>query len=460
MYYYTSRTDAAAEPPTAVTTDVTTDVTDLPVTGSQQVAPSSTADMDLDLESSQLPGTADNAPLPASERPHPLDSDSDACQIKDQAEDSSSVTSDAKREVSEDEVAADTPEPDHSPGAPPRLSDFSPEAGTRALLSACVQGEASLAEALLELGVCPNSTASNGISPVLIATVHGRTDIVRLLISYGALVDAKALVPAVVLAAKPGHLDEVIPMLNLMNIARSGFVDSGILFASAEGCTAVVAALLALGANPNTCNNSLTPLIVASEKGDSEVVAMLLHAKAGVDKVVGSQLTALSVAARNGHVTVVQQLLDSELDLRTLDNALIFAGKRMDPAIIKLLAAKGMQESDDFGPNALRLAITEGCDMLIGTLIESGVDVNGTTGKGMTALLAACERGLEVPVAQLIAANANVGHCADSGLTPLVVGSINGHARVVEMLLEAGVDVSTSENIPAVVLAGKYGHQK
>ncbi|CAI8042325.1 Ankyrin repeat domain-containing protein 29, partial [Geodia barretti] len=52
-----------------------------------------------------------------------------------------------------------------------------------------------------------------------------------------------------------------------------------------------------------------TPLIVASQNGHSEVVAILLRNGAGVDRARKDGVTPLFIASQNGHSEVVNILL-------------------------------------------------------------------------------------------------------------------------------------------------------
>eukprot|EP00667_Euglena_gracilis_P002817 EG_transcript_2823 len=330
----------------------------------------------------------------------------------------------------------------------------------RILLAACVTGDALLVRALVRLGVNLDVCTPNGLTPLMVAIVNGHTHVVDVLLRSGATVCMRSIVPAITLAGKSGPPGVVTELLRVIGAQNQDFVSTALVFAVAEGCVLTVAELLRLGADASAVTGAgLHPLIVASERGQAELVQMLLHAKANVNVVSGSQLTPLAVAARNGHTAVVAALLAAHPTLDALDTALVFAGKMGHHAVVDALVEAGLDTFPGaFGPSALRLAVMDNCELAVQRLIEAGVDVDDRSPKGLTALLAASERGMERAVQQLLGAKADVRGASDGGLTPLVVASVNGHDGVVQQLLSAKADVCGPENISAIVLAGRHGH--
>jgi ankyrin repeat protein len=70
--------------------------------------------------------------------------------------------------------------------------------------------------------------------------------------------------------------------------------------------------LLEAGADINKAdNNGWTPLCIAAQNGNVEIVKLLLDSGANVNKATKDGLTALSLAANYGHETCVKLLLDA-----------------------------------------------------------------------------------------------------------------------------------------------------
>jgi ankyrin repeat protein len=118
------------------------------------------------------------------------------------------------------------------------------------------------------------------------------------------------------LAAQKGEV-EVVKIL-----IRSGASnDSAILWAAEEGKIDVVRLLLEEGANPQEKNNAIfTPLHLAAGKGHLEVIKMLLEKGVDVNAVDFRDETSLHKAARNGHLEAVKMLIMEKADYRTVDS--------------------------------------------------------------------------------------------------------------------------------------------
>ena len=146
-----------------------------------------------------------------------------------------------------------------------------------ALMIASRNGRAALAGLLIERGALVNP---QGERPLIAASIGGHGDVVRLLLEHGAEVNASRFGTALSYAVTHGHTD-------------------------------VADILLQQGADPEARMARMTPLMQASLKGDTKMVALLLHHGADVHACYHAQgSTALAFAARGGHLAVVRRLLD------------------------------------------------------------------------------------------------------------------------------------------------------
>jgi ankyrin repeat protein len=98
------------------------------------------------------------------------------------------------------------------------------------------------------------------------------------------------------------------------------------------------------------------------------------------------------------------------------------------------------------GATLLMLAAGKGDLQMVEALLESGAEVDATDARGWTALFKALfnyEQNCGFPdvVRELIKAGANIEHQVAYGTRPLMIAAGYGEARVVDVLLLAGVDV-------------------
>jgi ankyrin repeat protein len=90
------------------------------------------------------------------------------------------------------------------------------------------------------------------------------------------------------------------------------------------------------------------------------------------------------------------------------------------------------------------MAIMKGHEAIVTTLLSSGVDVNAPArvdGRGYTPLLIAMQEGNEAIVKTLIQARADMERADVKGRTPLHMAALQNHRAVVMALVNAGAKV-------------------
>jgi ankyrin repeat protein len=200
-----------------------------------------------------------------------------------------------------------------------------------------------------------------------------------------------------------------------------------------------------------------TALQAASANGHLSIVNLLLDAGANVDAPGGNNggRTALTLAALNGHQEIVQRLLDAGANINIAPHK--YAGRTpLQGAaeyghikIVKLLLEKGAQINAPVAHYSARTALTAAAGgghwKVVDLLVGAGAEVNPRLMryKTFTPLQAAAYGGYLHVVERLIKAGANVNAegCHYNGYTALAAAAEQGHADVVERLLAAGADV-------------------
>ena len=145
---------------------------------------------------------------------------------------------------------------------------------------ACGRGHTVVVDVLLAHGLDVNEPTSQGNSPLLTASKHGRDSVARQLLHHGA---------------DPNQLyNGVSPLF----VACSG------------GHGAVVGALLDGGARVNqAAHDGSTALFVACENGHEDVVSALLKGGAAVGQATNKGAVPLFISCQSGHAGVVKLLL-------------------------------------------------------------------------------------------------------------------------------------------------------
>ena len=163
---------------------------------------------------------------------------------------------------------------------------------------------------------------SHFVTPLIIAAHNGHLNSVRILLGYGADIEARGTLkigdevaegctPSWA-AAAIGHLD-VVRLLIKRNAdvdARTSSGSTPLRVAAHEGHLDVVRCLVESGADVNARNDyESTPLMVACNWGHLSVVTYLIDKGAFMDLQCKDGTTALRDAAGRGHLEIVSQLL-------------------------------------------------------------------------------------------------------------------------------------------------------
>jgi ankyrin repeat protein len=195
--------------------------------------------------------------------------------------------------------------------------------GLTPLYMASGEGHLEVVRVLLDANAAVNQgTIDNGITPLCMASYAGRLEVVRLLLHANAAVDQEttdAFLTPLCMASYAGRLE-------------------------------VVQCLLDANAAVNHGPGEVSPLMAASTKGHEVTVRTLLESNADVGYRSTNGTSAVSVAARFGHLDAVKLLIG-------------VSGHENDPS---------WKESDSAGMTPLHYATARGHDAVVEFLRGAG----------------------------------------------------------------------------------------
>ena len=177
-------------------------------------------------------------------------------------------------------------------------------------------------------------------------------------------------------------------------------------------------------------------------------VAALLLATAALHGAGSSAL--LADAAEKMERSKIRALLKQRVDVNTPQadgmTALHWATYQDDVELVTLLVRAGanVQAANRYGVTPLSLACTNGDGAMVEMLLKAGADPNAALPGGETPLMTAARTGAVASVKALVSRGANVDSKDERrGQTALMWAAAEGHADVVQALIDADADFAT-----------------
>ena len=351
----------------------------------------------------------------------------------------------------------------------------------------------SIIELLVYVGADINIRNNNGMTALMHSCriENADIDIIKLLLKHDADVDVQdnGGRTALTIAINRGHLD--IAELLLQHGANPNIHDIGgdtaLSYANYTFTSALLQAVhmanvnvakllskVATDLNFNNIDGTLsaikpgsTPLMVASCKGLSEIVEVLLEQGADPKIMRDDKVNSLLLACQNGHLKIVELLTSKDVDLNVRfedgRTPLMFATQREHAGIVEHLLKRHAHSNiiDKHGATALTIACRYGYTEVASLLLNNGADPNLCSKEHETPLMLAGQLGT-APIVKLLlekGANPNVVH--RNGGTALMVACQNGHIDAARLMLEGGADpdMRDSEGWTALMFAAHHGHR-
>jgi ankyrin repeat protein len=199
--------------------------------------------------------------------------------------------------------------------------------------------------------------------------------------------------------------------------------------------------LLKAGADASAANRyGITPLSLAAENGNAELMAALLKAGADTKATLPGGQTLLMTASRSGNPEVVKLLLDRGADPNARETAngetaLMWAAAQNHPDTVRVLVSHGAEL------NARSLPLQYKTDRFglegVVTILPRG---------NMTPLMYAARQGSLDAAKALAETGADLNLTEPDGYSALVLSIINGHYDTAAMLAEKGADPEVADN--------------
>jgi ankyrin repeat protein len=294
------------------------------------------------------------------------------------------------------------------------------------VVDAARQGNRDAIRALLKDGADVNTAAGDGMTALHWAAQKGDVDLAKILLYAGANVKATTRI--------------------------GGY--SPLIIASRNGHAAMIEALLAGGADPNSATtNGTTALMFAAQAGNAAAVQALIDRGAdfNVKEKVKNE-TALMIAAAYGRADVIRALTAKGADVNATTKVMDLAAFNKEEQ--ERLAQFQQQRQGGRGGRGGAAEPAQGQG-------RRGFNPNAKPGierqynftelvaywGGVTALHLAARQGEIDSVKALLDAGAPIDQRAvGDNSTPLLVSAINGYFDLAKFLLDAGADPNAAQH--------------
>ncbi|GCC25901.1 hypothetical protein chiPu_0004313 [Chiloscyllium punctatum] len=366
------------------------------------------------------------------------------------------------------------------------------ENGETAMHVAARHGNLKMIQALIEEGGDLTWQSKVGENPLHVAVRHCHLSVVEEILSY--LTNQRSHTEAVACVnqenkthetplhycAHVGNADVLLEVLKYISSNRIQQVInkqsqngcSPLLLAAERGHTEMVKILLLNHARVDVFDeHGKAGLHLAAENGHDQISDILLWHKAFVNAKTKLGLTPLHLAAQNGYNKLVKLLVETHaasIDALSLSKRTplhLAAGNGQLDVCNSLLKMKAdVNATDIHGQTPLHLAAENDHSEVVKLFLKQKPElVTSANIEGSTCAHIAASKGSVAVIKELLKFNkagVTTARNKTKESTPLHLAAAGGHAEVVKVLLEAGASATdeNAEGMNTIHLAAKNGH--
>jgi len=214
-------------------------------------------------------------------------------------------------------------------------------------------------------------------------------------------------------------------------------------------------------------DQQLRQLGQAAQAGNRGRVEQLLGAVSNLNKLADEK-GPLHLAAENGHVAIVEMLLDRRADPNFRDangcTALMSAIERGQTGAIRCLLRAGTDKeaADKNGARALHWAVQMGLTEVTNELIAAGCEKDAKAKFDSSPMHIGARSGYADTVMALVRAGANVEALTNQSYTPLHIAAMKGNTDVARVLVDNNADLEARSNrkMTPLHMASTQGHKE
>jgi ankyrin repeat protein len=328
---------------------------------------------------------------------------------------------------------------------PPTCKHTKDVNGRTPLHLVAVAGSEADVRRVVELGADKDARDDKNQTPLHVAIAKGNLAVARAVIDLGANIEARTLDgwTPLAAAARYGHAEIVVALAQrgADKEARNSDGWTPLAIAARYGHAVAAETIIRLGANKEAeTSDGWTPLVLAARYGNTRVVETLIKLGVCADATTSRGWLPLFQAASEGEEGTTRMLIKHGANTEVKNLAgrtpLHGAASKGATAVVKaLVELKADKEArDNFNGTPLHWAAAGGHTETVRALVRLGTDKNSRVSGGWISHYEA-----------IVAGDQNMKSIAgeeegSGGQTPMHLAAMNGHAAVIEALIELGAD--------------------
>ena len=326
---------------------------------------------------------------------------------------------------------------------------------------------------LLTNGADPDLQGALGSRSIHLAARFGDTPMVHLLLNHGANASYKvsgSTAEQIALAYDFTETAYYLAIAYARQEGAAGVADEAFLQAAGTGNLEGVRLFVEAGVSRVNVKYStgVTALHLAAQNGHLAVVQYLVLRGADIEALlVEHNLTPVVLAQQHGQTAVVEYLQNRALDLQAIIDgraglALLEAAGKGDLDKIEFLLSNKVDPHYANQHKLTPLHFAAALDQLpaVMLLLQFKADLEARAAGGYTSLYLAAEKGNLAVIEALAKAGANINACEDDGYSPLIAAAEAGHLPVAQLLLKLDAVAASSVigGANSLYVAAQNGH--
>jgi len=294
-----------------------------------------------------------------------------------------------------------------------------------------------------------NELAAKGIAfselAFISAAKYGKTEIVKKFLTAGMNVNTNIDGTALIAATAAKNLDMVKLLLaNGANVNETNYLGPPLSAAVYVGSYDIAKYLIDNGSDVNLASDDgTTPLVIAAQTGQGEMVELLTKNDADVNYVApDTGISPLIIAATKKNPSAAEQLVKAGANVNYIDRSGI-------PVLVWALIGNNIETATMLiehgaNPNVSRVmiaALAHGDSDFVGLLVKKGVDVNGYAFGKMPLIVWCAKNNLPKSAEILIKHGADTKVADENGSTALDYALVEKEYGLVK-ILDPSIDIS------------------